>query len=120
MNAIPWTHKYEALSQLDIRQAANDILSNDQAKVFDTAVEAQFDACQIRYVGTATGGGGFTTNGTATLTCTSVMNSYHVQTIVNYMFQTMKCDPWDGENYMAICSVNAMHGLYQDLEPVMQ
>ena len=88
--------------------------------MYDTAVEAEFDACKIRYVGTATGGGGFTTNGTATLTCTSVLNAYHVRTIVDYMFQTMKCDPWDGDNYMAVCSVNAMRGLYDDLESVMQ
>jgi hypothetical protein len=32
----------------------------------------------------------------------------------------MKCEPWDGDNYMAICSVNALRGLYDDLESVMQ
>ena len=95
-------------------------LKNDMAKVIDTAVEAQFDACKIRYVGTATDGGVFTTNGTATATCTSALNTYHVKQIIDYMYNTMKAEPYDGDNYMCICSTNAKRGIYDDVQSILQ
>ena len=119
-NSIPITHKYEALSQIDVRSGLNEILSDDAAKVLDTAVENEFDACKVRYVGTGTAGYGVTTNGTATLTCTSHFNQYHLKSMVDYMYQTLRCDPYDGDNFMAIMTTDAMRNLYDDLEAVMQ
>ena len=119
-NSIPWTRKYDDLAQTNDRQTPVKNLKNDYSKVMDTAAEAQYDACKIRYVGTATDGGAFTTDGTATATCTSALNAYHVRQIVDYMYQTMKAEPYDGMNYMAIVSTNARRGVYDDLESVMQ
>lgn len=119
-NAVPWTRKYEELAAAGNRTDVNRILSDDYAKVFDTAVEAEFDKCKIRYVGTGTAGGGFTTNGTATLTCTSQFNAYHLKQMVDYMFQTLKVEPYDGEDYMGICSTDAKRGLYDDVEDIVK
>ena len=119
-NAIPWTKKYEVLAQTNERRAVVRILSDDHAKVYDKAVENEFDQCMIRYVGTATDGGVFTTNGTATATCTSSLNLFHVKQIVDYMYQTMRCAPWDGDNYMAICSTDAKRGIYDDVEDILK
>ena len=119
-NSIPFTRKYEVLQQANDRQGPVIALKNDLAKVIDDAVEAGFDACKIRYVGTATGGGVVTTDGTATATCTSSLNKYHVKEIVDYMYQTMKAEPYDGDNYMAICSSDAKRGVYDDVEAILQ
>jgi N4-gp56 family major capsid protein len=119
-NAIPWTKKYEVLAQTNERRAVVRILADDHARVFDTAVEAEFDKCKIRYVGTATNGGVTTTDGTATATCASPLNTYHVKQIIDYMYQTMKCSPWDGDNYIAICSTDAKRGVYDDVEDILQ
>jgi len=119
-NSIPWTKKYEVLSQTDERRAPVTILKNDMAKVLDTKCESEFDNAKIRYVGTATGGGAFTTNGTATATCTSQLNTYHTKQIVDYMYQTMKAEPYDGQNYMAIVSTDAARGMYDAVESILQ
>jgi hypothetical protein len=119
-NAIPFTKKYETLAQAGTRQDPVRILSDDHAKVYDTAVEAEFDRAKIRYVGTSTAGGGFTTNGTATLTCTSQFNTYHLKTMVDYLFQTLHCEPYDGEDYMAICSTDAKRGVYDQVVDIIK
>ena len=89
------------------------------SKFMVTKVEAELDNCKIRYVGTATAGGATTTDGTATATCTSSLNKYHVKEIVDYMFQTMKAEPYDGDNYVAVCSVDAKRGIYDDVESIL-
>jgi N4-gp56 family major capsid protein len=119
-NAIPYTKKLKTLSQIEIDGATRRALRNDMVKVLDSAVHAQFDAAKIRYVGTATDGGAFTTNGTATATCTSQLNKYHVKAIVDYLQKNMLAPPYDGNSYMAIVTVAAHNGLYTDVEAVMQ
>jgi N4-gp56 family major capsid protein len=120
-NSIPWTRKYEDLDQIEHREGPVTTLKNDLAKVIDTLCEAQFDAAKRRYVGTATGGGAFTTDGTATATATSAFNKYHVKQMVDYMFQTLKNTPYDNDgNYMALCSTNAKRGVYDDMESMLQ
>lgn len=119
-NSIPYTRKYESLSQANDRKGPVTALKNDMAKVIDTAVEAQFDACYIRYNATSTATGTFHTDGTDTETNTSVLNTYHTRTIVDYMYQTMQVEPYDGDNYMAICSTNAKNGVYVAVESILQ
>lgn len=119
-NSIPFTRKYEDLSQIDVRRAPAKKLGDDYAKVSDTSAEAEFDLCKVRYVGTGTGGGAFTTNGTATLTCTSQLNLYHTKQMADYMFQTLNCEPWDGDHYMLIGSTDAIRGVYDEVEDILQ
>jgi len=119
-NSIPWTKKYELLAQTNERAAPVAILKNDMAKALDIACEAEFDKAKIRYIGTATNVGATTTNGTASSTCKSSLNTYHVKEIVDYMYQTMKAEPYDGQNFMAICSTDAMRGLYDEVEAILQ
>ena len=119
-NSIPYTKKYETLAQANDRKGPVSRLKDDMAKVMDTAIEAQFDQCKIRYVGTATGGGAFTTDGTATATNTSQLNNYHIKEVVDYMYQTMLAEPYDGTNYMCIASTDAMRGVYDTLISIMQ
>ena len=120
-NSIPWTRKYDDLAQVADRKAPVTILKNDMAKVRDIAAEAEFDKAKIRYVATASNGGVFTTNGTATATNTSQhLNTSHVRTIIDYMYQTLKCETYDGQNYMAICSSDALSNLYASVESILQ
>jgi len=119
-NSVPWTRKYEELQAVGDRQDTVRILSNDFAKVHDTAAEAEFNQCKIRYVADDGTTGVFYTNGTATHTCTSQLNTYHVKQIVDYMFQTMKVEPWEGEDYMAICTTDAKRGVYDDVEDIIK
>jgi hypothetical protein len=116
----PYTLKLQTLSQINITDAMRRALRNDMAKVLDAAVEAQFDATNFRYVGTAADGGVFTTNGTATATCTSNINKYHVKKIVDYLERDLLAPPYDDESYAAIVTVTAYNGIYTDVESVLQ
>lgn len=116
---IPWTRLYEELAQPDIRAVPNKVLGDDYAKAMDTEAEAEFNNCRHRYVGTGTAGGVWTTNGTATDTCTSQFNTYHAKTMIDYMFQTLNCGPFSGDEYMAICSTNAKRGIYDEVEDIL-
>lgn len=118
--SIPFTRKYEDLAQVETRKPLVSALSDHYAKQTDADVETQFDACDIRYVGTTTSAGTFTTNGTATLTCTSAFNAYHVQAMVDYLYGTLKAKPYDGDNFVAICTVKAKNGIYNDVEDIMK
>ena len=118
-NAIAYTGKLDALSQWGVRAPINRALRNDMAKILDAAVETQMDACYYRYVGTATGGGVFTSNGTATTTNTSAMNSFHLRQMVDKLM-ALNAPPYDGDNYFMIGTVMAVRGLYESLESVWQ
>ena len=119
-NSIPWTKKYDVLAQTNDRKLPVKVLKNDMAKVLDIAAEDEFDNCKIRYHGTASGGGSFSTSGTATATCGDHLDTYHTKQIVDYLYQTMKAEPYDGQNYMAILSSSAARGMYDDVESILK
>jgi N4-gp56 family major capsid protein len=116
-NAIPLTRKATELSQFDLEQIIRKVLRNDMAKALDSAVYAEFRNCQIKYVGTSTAGSAITTNGTATATNTSVLNAWHIKTIVDYMRQTLHIPPWDNEgNYICLAPTLPIRNLHDALE----
>jgi len=118
-NSIPFTGKIESLSEFDIKQIIRDGLVDDMVKVIDGAVEAQFNSAPLRYVGTTTAAGTVTTDGTATATNTSVLNSYHVKKM-RLELEKRNVAPYDGEDYVMICSLEALEGLETSLESVNQ
>lgn len=119
-NSIPFTRKYETLAQVGVRQPIVTALKNDYAKVVDKAVEAEFSKAKIQYVATDTATGDFVTNATPTAICSASLNTTHVKVMVDYMYQNMYTEPWDGDNYMCICSMDAKRGVYDDVEDIIQ
>jgi len=119
-NAVPWTRKYETLSQIEQRAPVRRVLANDLAKVLDTAVEAEFDKCKIRYNATSSTTGTFHTDGTDTETQTSAFNRYHAKTIYDYLWNTLNAPPHypESDNYAGILSQNAARGIFDDTETV--
>jgi N4-gp56 family major capsid protein len=117
-NSIPFTQKIEALSEFDIKQIIRDGLLDDAVKVIDGEVERQFNATPLRYVGTTTAGFALTTNGTATATNTSVLNSYHIRKMKLEM-EKRNVPTWDGD-YAMILSLEAAESLQGALESVHQ
>lgn len=118
-NSIPFTQKVEALSEFDIKQIVRDGLLDDAVKVIDGEVERQFNATPLRYVGTATGGYALTTDGTATATNTSVLNSYHIRKMKLEM-EKRNVPMWEGDTYAMILSLEAAESLQGALESVYQ
>jgi len=119
-NSIPVTGKLLALADIDMKTPVIKALKNDAAKVMETAVEAEMNKCKIRYVGSTASTGNFTTNGTATESCSVVLDAYHLRTIIDYLMGTLYAPPADGEFYFGILTVAAARSLYESLEGVWQ
>lgn len=120
-NALPYTFKLEALSEFEVEDIINKGLLNDMVKCVDGEVEREFNKTTHRYVGTAAGGGVLTTNGTATVTNTSPLNTYHVGAILDQL-RILNVPPVAaaGGDYVCIASVEAMRGIKNSLLSVAQ
>lgn len=120
-NSIPFTFKLESLSEFDIEDIVRRGLLDDMVKVIDGVVERQFNSTVLRYVGSSTTTGLVTTNGTATASNTSVLNTYHVRKMVTELkkrnvpgFKNL------GGDYVFIVSVEAAENMRASLESVYQ
>ena len=120
--SIPFTFKSEILSEFDIMDIMREGLLDDAVKVLDGNIERQFNACKLRYVGTASNAAGVTsTDGTTTKTNTSGLNSYHVRKMVQELKKrNVPGFSGLGGDYVCIASVDAMEALYADLEDIWQ
>jgi len=117
-NSIPFTQKVEVLSEFELKTIINGGLRDDMVKVVDGVVERQFNACQLRYVGSSTTTYALTTNGTATAVNTSVLNSYHVRKM-RLELEKRNVPTYDGD-YVMINSLEAMESLEGAVESVNQ
>lgn len=119
-NAIPYTGKLEDLSEFDIVSIMREGLLDDCVKCIDGVIEREFNSTPLRYVGASATSGSLTTDGTATATNTSALNKYHVRQMVNAL-KTRNVPGWGGlgGDYVCICSVEALEGLYSDLESTL-
>lgn len=112
LNSVPFTGKLETLAEFDVDNIITVALRNDESKVLDSAVAAQFKATQLKYtcIGTASGAFATRTDGTATSTCTANFNVYHLKECVDKL-KTIFVPKYDGENYICLASINAVRGI---------
>ena len=110
--------KLEDLSEFDIKEIVKNGLLDDSVKCIDGEIERQMNATVLRYVGSSTTTYALTTNGTATATNTSILNSYHVRKM-RLELEKRNVPTWDGD-YVCIASLEAMENLEGALESVNQ
>lgn len=113
-NALDSSRFLSLVSGTPIESVVGSVLKEDSIKTLETAAEDALDACIYRYVGTSSTGGAFTTDGTATATCASALNAYHVGAIVDYLKQDAKVPFFDGINYVSVCTVKAGRNVKDD------
>jgi N4-gp56 family major capsid protein len=120
-NSIPYTFKLEALSEFDVMDIIKGGLLDDAVKCIDGSIERKFNECKLRYFGASATAGTVSTAGTAAGTNTSSFNAYHVRRMVDEL-KKRNVPGWSGlgGDYVCICSVEALSGLYADVESVWQ
>jgi len=118
-NSVPFSEKLDDLSEHSVREVINKVLKNDAAKALDAAAAAQFDAAPLRMVGTATGGAVLTTNGTATATNTSALNTYHVKNTVDTM-KERNIPSYQSGDYFCVAWPSTLRSLKNSLETIHQ
>jgi hypothetical protein len=114
-NSVPFTFKMEALSEFDVKEILKSGLMDDQVKVLDGVVEREFNKCPMRYVGTSTTTGTLTTDSVATVSNTSVLNSYHTRKM-RLQLEKLLVPHWEGNDYAMITSLEAAEGMEGALE----
>ncbi len=113
-NSVSFHSRLYDLANVDVQNEMAAGLLNDEVKAMDSYIEGNvFDACSLRYVGTATDGGVFTTDGAATATNTSVFNSFHLRQMRKKLKQ-LNVSPFDGVNYILIASPSVVDNLFSD------
>lgn len=121
LNSIPFSAKIETLSEFDLMDILKEGLLDDFAKSIDGVIERQFNLAPLRYVGTATAGYVLTTNGTATATNSSALNTYHIRKMVLEL-KKRNVPGWaevDGD-YVMIVSHEAAESILGAVESVNQ
>jgi len=118
-NSIPFTFKAEALSEFDIQEIVRGGMLDDAAKVLDGKVERRYNETKLRFVGTSTTAHTLTTNGTATVTNTSILNSRHVRKM-RLELEKRNVPAYEGDSYVCIASLEALESLEGAMEGVNQ
>lgn len=119
-NGHAFTGKLEALSQFDESQKITTILKNDMVDAMDVAVEAQFAATKIVYVGSTASTYNVYTDGTPTETASVGFSDVHAKNIVDYLYGTLKARKFSGGFYHGILSTQAARELHDDLQAIWQ
>jgi len=118
-NSIPFSFKSEALSEFDVKEIVRGGLLDDAAKVLDGKVERRYNETKLRFVGTSTTAHTLTTNGTATVTNTSILNSRHVRKM-RLELEKRNVPAYEGDSYVCIASLEAIESLEGAMEGVNQ
>jgi N4-gp56 family major capsid protein len=116
-NSVPYTGKLDDLSEQPVKEIISKVLKNDAKKAFDKAARVQFDATPLYFVGTASGAGVLTTNGTATATNTSSLFAATVK-LINDTMKERNIPPYIGDDYIAIAHPSTLRPLKNDLEAI--
>ena len=112
--AVPFTSLAEDLSEFDIENPIQMRLKEQQKLVLDTACAAAFKTAKVCYIPTASTAGTFDTDGTPSTSATANLNVFHVETIADYLWDTLRCPRWSGDDYVAICRTLALRGIKRD------
>lgn len=116
-NSIPFTGKLEMLSEFNVDNVVQKALMNDMAKVLDRAVGTVFKTCMVKATPRGTAGAPtvqFDEGGTATTAAQRDIMAFDVKEIVDRLKSTYLTPKYDGENYIAICSVGFARALKDD------
>ena len=116
-NSVPYTGKLDDLSEQPVKEIISKVLKNDAKKTFDLAAKTQFDATPLYFVGTASGLGVLTTNGTATASNTASLGSAIVK-VINDTMKERNIPPYIGDDYICIAHPTTLRPLKNDLEAI--
>ena len=111
--AVPYTSLAEDLSFLDLENSIQRRLRDQMQLVLDTLAATAFKTAKVKYTPTGLSAGSFATNGTAAAAATANWNVYHIEEVVDYMYDTLQV-PTIGGDYVAIFRNLGIRGIKRD------
>jgi N4-gp56 family major capsid protein len=121
-NSVPFTKKLDDLSEHPVTEIIHKVLKNDARKALDGSAYAQFNASQLRVVGTGAAGSeaiAVTENGTPAASDNVALLTGHVKLIADTM-EERDIPTYDGVNYMALFRPRALRAMKNELESIHQ
>lgn len=118
--AVPYTGKFDDLSEQPVKEIIHNILKKDCKKALDRLAADQFAETALRVVptgGTDTSAVTLTTNGTATLTNSIALAKEHVKTIVDVM-KERNIPTYTDDDYYCLAWPTTFRDFKDDLEAI--
>lgn len=112
--AVPYTSLSEQLSEFDLGSTIQKELKRQMKRVLDTMAAVPFKAAKVKYVPTGLTTSTITTNGTAGTAALANLNTYHLEAINDYMYDTLFTPEISGGGYVAITRNLGLRGVMQD------
>ncbi|RKX22007.1 MAG: hypothetical protein DRP45_11775 [Candidatus Zixiibacteriota bacterium] len=118
-NSVPYSGKYDDLSEHPVKEIIQKTLKNDAAKTLDRAAHAQFDATLLRMTSTGESTAALTDTGTPGGTATHELSLDHVKIIADTL-QERNIPTYDSEHYIAIMRPTTLRPVLDLLEGIHQ
>jgi N4-gp56 family major capsid protein len=112
--SVPYTSLAEDLGELDLEGTVQSQLRKQMKLVLDTIAATAFKNFKVKYAITGLATNNITTNGTFGAASTENLNVFHVEEIRDYLYDTLKADPADGNDYVGIFRTLGIRGLKRD------
>lgn len=112
--AIPYTSLTKDLSYFDIENAIQRKLRDQLALRLDQLCATAFKVGQVVGVPDGIASITFYTNGAAGETASVNLNVYHVEQVRDQMYTTYHMMPYEGDDYVCLCSTKARRSIIRD------
>lgn len=114
--AVPFSSFAEDLSSLDLEGTIQGELRRQMRLVLDTKAATAFQNAKVKYAPTGASAATVTTNGTFGTAALVNMNVYHAEEIRDYLYDTLKAEPAEGDDYIGIFRTLGIRGLKRDAD----
>lgn len=118
-NSVPFSSKYDDLSEHPVTQIIEKQLKDDCNKTLDKEAYNTFNDGKLQAVGGSGGQVTLSENGTPSGSNGQQLTSAHVRTIVDIMAER-NIPTWNGSDYCAIARPSTLRPLKNDLESIRQ
>lgn len=112
--AVPYTSLSDDLSLFDLENPIQQKLRDQMRLTLDTVVAAAFKTAKIKYAPTGLAANNIATNGTFGATASENVNTWHLEEIRDYLFDTLFAPPFEGDDYIGIFRTLGLRGVKRD------
>ena len=112
---VSHTAKAQVLSSIDLDARDRRRLQNHLVRVMDNGAAVAFKSTDIKYSPTGAAAGTWSQTGTAGAAVTANLNAFHLREIEDYLFATLRAEPWDEDgNYICVTTRKGVRALRDD------
>lgn len=117
--AVPYSGRYDDLSEHPVREIVNKSLKNHAARTLDRIAHAAFDDTILRLTSTSASAATLTDNGVASGVASNALTKAHLR-LITVTMEERNIPTYDGENYVGIMRPATFDPIGLELESIHQ